>query len=80
MDTEPALEISGSMATLALCRPAKANRISRSDLDVLKAHIDQVNRTSEVRVLRLVASGKNFCSGYDLISLEAAAGEVAPLV
>jgi enoyl-CoA hydratase/carnithine racemase len=38
---------------------------------VLRRHIDKVNHTDEVLVLRFVAEGKYFCSGYDISSLAA---------
>ncbi len=76
-DTEqaPSLRIEGRVATLQLNKPDYANRLSPSDLDAVRGHIETVNAADEVLVLRLVADGKYFCSGYDISSL---ASEQAP--
>jgi enoyl-CoA hydratase/carnithine racemase len=68
-DTAPALSIQGRVATIALRNPSRSNRLSPSDLDVLRRHVDAVNAQPDVLVLRFVASGKYFCSGYDISSL-----------
>lgn len=57
------------MATIRLGRPEAANRLGKNDLQVLKEHIARVNATDEIVVLRILASGSNFCSGYDLLAL-----------
>lgn len=69
--TSPALKIEGNVATLLLCNPDYANRLSPSDLGVIQSHIQTVNQTPEVLVLRVIAEGKYFCSGYDISSLAA---------
>lgn len=71
----PTLETDGAIATLRLNRPDHANRLSPADLAVIEQHIADVNSCEEVLVLRLIASGKYFCSGYDISSL---ASEEAP--
>ena len=68
-DLPPALVVQGAVATITLRRPACANRLSPADLAHLRTHIDTVNQTESVRVLRLQAVGKYFCSGYDISSL-----------
>lgn len=73
--TSPILTIEGSIATLRLCNPLYANRLSPSDLSVIQSHLRTVNQTNEVLVLRVMAEGKYFCSGYDISSL---AAESAP--
>lgn len=73
--TRPALEINGHIATIALRKPAFSNRLSPADLAVLRNHIETVNGQNEILVLRLMSSGKYFCSGYDISSL---ASEAAP--
>lgn len=68
-DQPPALSIDGSVATITLCRPAVANRLSVQDLHVLQEHFSAVEGTEAVRVLRIVGTGKYFCSGFDISSL-----------
>ena len=65
----PTLVIDGAVATIELCRPAMANRLGPSDLDVLAQHIHTVNQSPDVLVLLLRAQGKYFCSGYDIGAL-----------
>lgn len=62
----PLLEIVGPVATLTLRRPEQANRLEPVDLEVLAAHIATVNARAEVLVLRLAATGRYFCSGFDI--------------
>jgi enoyl-CoA hydratase/carnithine racemase len=69
--TTPELKIHGSIATIRLRNPAYANRLSPADLDVIRAHIETVNANQHVLVLKFVADGKYFCSGYDISSLAA---------
>ncbi len=73
--TSPILTIEGAIATIRLCNPSYANRLSPNDLEVIQSHLKIVNQTPEVLVLRLIAEGKYFCSGYDISSL---AAESAP--
>ena len=69
--TSPVLTIQGRVATLRLSNPDYANRLSPSDLETIQRHIKTVNQTTEVLVLRVLADGKYFCSGYDISSLAA---------
>lgn len=73
--TTPMLTISGAVATISLSNPGYANRLSPNDLAVLRAHLDLVNQHDNILVLRFIAQGKYFCSGYDISSL---AAESAP--
>ena len=66
LSTTPSLHIDGHVATITLQRPGQANRLGPDDLAALAQHIAQVNATEDVLVLRLQASGKYFCSGYDI--------------
>jgi len=70
-DTAPQLTVQGPVATVRLCKPDYANRLNPQDLDALRQHIDAVNRDEGVLVLRFVAQGKYFCSGYDIGALGA---------
>jgi enoyl-CoA hydratase/carnithine racemase len=73
--TSPELTIEGAIATIRLCNPSYANRLSPSDLAIIQSHINTVNHAAQVLVLRFIAEGKYFCSGYDISSL---AAESAP--
>ncbi|MEP7297492.1 MAG: enoyl-CoA hydratase/isomerase family protein [Burkholderiales bacterium] len=68
----PELTIAGHVATITLRRPAEANRLDANDLAALADHVAAVNALSSVLVLRLQATGKYFCSGYDIGSLAGA--------
>jgi enoyl-CoA hydratase/carnithine racemase len=73
--SSPVLTIEGNVATIRLSNPNYANRLSPGDLDVIQSHLHVVNQTHEILVLRILAQGKYFCSGYDISSL---AAESAP--
>ncbi|MFA7506322.1 MAG: enoyl-CoA hydratase-related protein [Burkholderiaceae bacterium] len=62
----PELKIDGVVASITLVRPERANRLEPDDLAAIADHIATVNAAPEVRVLRLQAEGKYFCSGYDI--------------
>jgi len=67
----PQLSVQGAVATVRFSKPAFANRLTPQDLDTLRQHLDTVNRDERVLVLRFIAEGKYFCSGYDISSLAA---------
>lgn len=62
----PELTRDGAIATITLRRPEHANRLGPDDLVAIAEHIDRVNQDERVRVLRLAATGRYFCSGYDI--------------
>jgi enoyl-CoA hydratase/carnithine racemase len=64
--TTPELQIHGAVATLTLRRPQQANRLEPADLLVISEHMARVNATPQVLVLRVQATGKTFCAGYDI--------------
>jgi enoyl-CoA hydratase len=64
----PELEIHDQVATIKLLRPKYANRLSADDLHLIQAHLNTVNQADGVIVLRILSTGKYFCSGYDLKS------------
>jgi len=70
----PKLEIEGPVARITLQRPHQANRLQAQDLQALLAHMAQIERQPQVRVLLLRAQGRYFCSGYDISSI----GEIQP--
>ncbi|MGY8527534.1 enoyl-CoA hydratase/isomerase family protein [Paracidovorax citrulli] len=76
-DQTPHLHIEGHTATITLRRPSVANRLSPEDLRALQAHLDTVNGSEDVLVLRFAATGKYFCSGYDIGALGGNADEGA---
>ncbi|MFZ2386575.1 MAG: enoyl-CoA hydratase/isomerase family protein [Polaromonas sp.] len=61
----PHLSIQGPVATLRLNRPELANRLEVEDLKTIQQMLDQVNSNQEIRVLRLTATGRHFCSGFN---------------
>jgi enoyl-CoA hydratase len=65
----PDLTVAGHVATITLRRPDQANRLGADDLERIAALIAQVNAQPEVLVLQLRATGKYFCSGYDIASI-----------
>jgi enoyl-CoA hydratase len=62
----PTLAINAHIATITLQRPEQANRLEPQDLEAIAAHLATVNATPAVLVLRIEASGKYFCSGFDI--------------
>lgn len=62
----PALELNGPVATISLCRPRAANKLTPEDLGVIREHINYINSKDGVLVLILRAEGKYFCSGFDI--------------
>lgn len=66
MDQPPVLTVSGRIATVTLSRPDVANRMNPSDLRVFADHIEAVNEMKDVLVLRVLSTGKYFCSGFDI--------------
>jgi enoyl-CoA hydratase len=69
--TTPKLTVEGAIATITLANPAFANRLSPNDLLQIREHLEIVNKNESILVLRFVAQGKYFCSGYDISSLAA---------
>lgn len=74
-ETLPKLEIDNKIATIILRKPGHANRLSVEDLSQISEHIDTLNQRDDVLVLRFIAQGKYFCSGFDLKAL---GGDDAP--
>ncbi len=72
-NSAPILTIDGPRATIRLNRPAKLNRLSQADLDVLMGHFDRVEANPAIRVLVLTGSGRAFSAGFDLTAIAARA-------
>jgi enoyl-CoA hydratase/carnithine racemase len=62
----PDLHVDGAVATLTLRRPQQANRLEPDDLLAISEHVARINATPAVLVLRVQATGKTFCAGYDI--------------
>src|SRR5205085_8489125 len=77
MATSPTLEVAHPVATLSLRRPKNANRLEPGDLKAINAHLAAANDDPAILVLRIRGEGRHFCSGYDISSLAAQAGDPA---
>ena len=73
----PHLAIEDRIATITLRRPAVANRLELEDLQTLQAQVDEVDARRAVLVLRLVAEGRHFCSGFDIGQVGGGANDAA---
>jgi enoyl-CoA hydratase/carnithine racemase len=62
----PELVIDGAVAVITLRRPEVANRLEPEDLDLLRTLLASVNADLSVRVLRIEAQGRYFCSGFNI--------------
>lgn len=76
-DNRPSLTVEGRIATITLRRPNVANRLSPEDLTAIQDHVAAINAIPDVLVLRFAATGKYFCSGYDIGALAGKAEEGA---
>ncbi|WP_370291270.1 enoyl-CoA hydratase-related protein [Nocardioides sp.] len=60
------LDVADAVATITLDSPHNRNALSRQLITELRAHLATVEDDASVRVVRLVSSGRVFCSGADL--------------
>lgn len=72
---KPSLSIQGKVAVITLNNPESANRLTVDDLDTLQQHIRDVNQHQDIIILIMRSTGKYFCSGFDITSLDQAAKE-----
>ena len=72
---KPSLSIEGKTAVITLNNPESANRLTVDDLDALQEHISEVNQNQDIGVLVIKSTGKYFCSGFDISSLDESAKE-----
>lgn len=72
---KPSLSIQGKVAVITLNNPESANRLTVDDLDTLQQHIRDVNQHQDIIILIIRSTGKYFCSGFDITSLDQAAKE-----
>ena len=69
----PSLSIQGKTAVITLNSPKSANRLTVDDLVALQQHISEVNQNPSVIALIVKSTGKYFCSGFDITSLDESA-------
>lgn len=62
----PDLTVDGAVAIITVRRPDVANRLEPEDLDLIQSHLQTVNADPAVRVLRIEAQGRYFCSGFNI--------------
>jgi len=71
IDAPPALAISGTTATIRLCRPAAHNRIDPDDIPVLRAHLAVIAGHADVRMVVITGTGgRTFSSGYTIEAIQ----------
>jgi len=58
--------VDDGLAHLQLCRPEKANSLTRSFWNELPQAVDQLSRSGKVRAMVVSAQGSVFCGGLDL--------------
>jgi enoyl-CoA hydratase/carnithine racemase len=74
----PSLHLTGAVACITLQRPANHNRLQPQDMMLMRDYLRQLSGgagASGVRALLISASGPSFCSGFDLSSADAVAGD-----
>jgi enoyl-CoA hydratase/carnithine racemase len=67
----PLLTVDGARATIRLNRPRHHNRIETGDIAALCEQFARIDADRRIRVLVITATGRTFCSGFNL-------GELAP--
>ncbi|BBZ14969.1 enoyl-CoA hydratase/isomerase family protein [Mycobacterium branderi] len=60
--------LTGSVLTLTLNRPDKANALRQQDCVALREKVEAVDGGGEVRAILIRAEGANFCAGADLVA------------
>ncbi len=59
------------VTTLTLNRPSAFNALSEAMLSALQTELDDLGKSSKLRVLVIAAAGKAFCAGHDLREMRA---------
>jgi len=62
----PVLEVNAHCATIRLNRPSRHNRLESTDLVHLRDLLSALDARRDIRVVILTATGRSFCSGYNL--------------
>ncbi len=71
LGTAPTLSVDGACATIRLNRPRLHNRLSPEDLSCLTGLLAAAEQDRSLRSLVLTASGRSFCSGFEIGALGA---------
>jgi enoyl-CoA hydratase/carnithine racemase len=71
------LAIEGPVARLTMSRPAKANALSRRQLEDLAAVASWIDRVATIKVVVLDGEGPDFCGGADLTDDRAGASPLS---
>jgi enoyl-CoA hydratase/carnithine racemase len=77
----PSVVVKDHTAVISLNRPAQHNRIGIEDIAQFHVILKEISRSEAVRSVILTATGKSFCSGYDIAALSrsgGSAGSTAP--
>lgn len=64
----------GEIAVITLNRPDQHNRLEPDDIAALHAILDTIDSDRSIRAVILTATGRSFCSGYDIGSFSAVPG------
>src|ERR1700738_5296918 len=65
----PLLTVDGARATIRLNRPRHHNRIETGDIAALCEQFARIDADRRIRVLVITATGRTFCSGFNLEEL-----------
>jgi enoyl-CoA hydratase/carnithine racemase len=64
------LGVKGKIAWITLDNPSKHNSLAAKDVDLFIAHLESVEKISDIRVLVVTGSGdKTFCAGASLAQM-----------
>lgn len=64
------LTIDGPVARMLIDNPHKANSLGPEELLAIRSAMAEVQRVKEIRVLLLEATGKYFCSGFNIARMQ----------
>lgn len=68
------LTMEGAVARLLINNPAQANALDVEALQAIRAALERVNESRTIRVLLLEATGKYFCSGFNIGKMKPESG------
>ena len=72
------VRVDGSVGTILIDRPGRANALSRRLVDSLHEKLDDFHSAGRVRAVILTGVGSTFCSGSDLLEIQQAYEEDSP--
>lgn len=64
----------GEIAVITLNRPHQHNRLEPDDIAAMHAILDAIDAERAIRAVILTATGRSFCSGYDIGAFSAVPG------